>query len=75
MFGMSLKKMRLFRDLTQTEIGGKCGMTGNYICRIEKGKANLSAQNMHWLTVELGFNYDVTLTPDNSWKWVDDILK
>lgn len=69
MFGENLKKLRKVRNLTQSQLGDKVGVTGAYIQQLEKGiKSNPSSDLLTKLCISLGVSMNDLIENDENMK-------
>ena len=61
--GISIKKMRKFRELTQQELADKSGLRVATISDIESGKANFEINTLVRIAAALEFALDIRFTP------------
>ncbi len=55
-FGLSVRKQRHLKGLTQEELAHKCELDRTYIGGIERGERNVSLVNIHKISEALGIN-------------------
>lgn len=53
-FGENLRAARLRSDLTQAELGERCGMSVQYVSKVELGQKNLTLRTMQRLAEVVG---------------------
>jgi transcriptional regulator with XRE-family HTH domain len=52
--GLSIAKNRLKQNLTQTEVANRCDFERGNLTRIEKGKANVTAETLLKISEAIG---------------------
>ncbi len=70
-FGKFVKKIRLIRSMSLSQLAGKCGISKNYLSEIENGKRNIGGDKIELILDALGICTVVFL--DKDWKWDDSI--
>jgi transcriptional regulator with XRE-family HTH domain len=53
-FGLRLRELRLSRGMSQETLAHEAGFDRTYISSCERGKRNISLENIHRLAVALG---------------------
>lgn len=54
LFGERLRQARIAAGLTQPQVGERCGMTAQYVSRVELGRKNLTLITMAKLAEAVG---------------------
>jgi transcriptional regulator with XRE-family HTH domain len=74
-YGDSVRKARKEAKLTQKQLADKVGITHEWICKIEKGKANaISSSLMESIAKALDMKFGFTVITDDVQEFVESKL-
>lgn len=63
-FGLNVRRYRLIRNISQEELGELTGLHRTYISSVERGKQNISLENIYLISSALNVKISTLLDID-----------